>query len=142
MRRNLLCIALVGMSLSACGSDAKDSSAVGAASTVQTSAAGPATSPATPATDDVVTIPVSGDSDVAQRVCDGIGRALGEMAATPGAVAEMYGSELLTQVSSLLTEDEMNSGVDEEAVKATCPTEYAEFLTKAQTTTLFGVSAP
>jgi hypothetical protein len=36
----------------------------------------------------------------------------------------------------------MGNGLDEEAVKATCPTEYAEFLTKAKTTSLFGVSAP
>jgi hypothetical protein len=131
MRRNLLCFLLVGMSLTACGSDATPSSA------------GPTTTPAqTDATGDVGTVPAAGGSDLTQGVCDGISRALGEMAAIPSAVAEMYGPELLVQLSSLVDMDALHNDFDEAAVKTTCPTEYAEFLTKAKTTSLFGVTAP
>jgi hypothetical protein len=103
VKRNSLCIVFAGISLTACGGDATDSSAVLRSGTDQTSAAGTDESLAT--ADDVVTIPVSGESDVAERTCDGIGRALGEMAAVPGAAAEMFGFELLNQLSSLLTEE-------------------------------------
>ncbi len=133
-----MCIALAGFALNACGSDAKDSSAVTAAGTDQTSAAGKDESPATSAADDVVTIPAAGEGDVSQQICDGIGFVLADMAAIPGAAAAMYGPELVVKLSDVLVENEF----DEEAVKTTCPTEYAEFLKQAQTTSLFGVSAP
>jgi hypothetical protein len=131
MPRRLLFIVLVGMSLTACGSDTTPSSASPTAAPEQTDA-----------TDDVVTIPVAAGSDLIQRVCDGIGRTLGEMGAIPSAVAEMYGPELLVQLSSLVDMNALHNDFDEEAVKTTCPTEYADFLTKAKTTSLFGVSAP
>jgi hypothetical protein len=138
MKSILLCTVLAGISLTACGSDAAGSSAATSAGAGQTTVAGSTETPATPA----ATIPVAGAGDLAQGVCDGIARALGEMAAVPGAVAEMYGAELLNQLSSLVDMDQLHNEFDEAAVKATCPADYAEFLTKAETTTLFGVSGP
>jgi hypothetical protein len=142
----LLGVVVTVLSLAACGSSGNNVAALPTAGTSQTPATESAQSSATTVAADVastteVRIELT-SKDLVQLVCDVILIAEGEVGANPVAVPALYGPEFVRQLGNRLSPDQMAKGFDEAAVQQACPKDYADFLAKAHSTSLTGVSAP
>ena len=146
MPRILMCLMLVGCSLTACGGSGDKPSAVVPTATEQSSASASVQSESTTAVvGGLVTTEGPrqlNSKELVLLVCDVILIAEAEVGANPAAVPELYGPEFLRQLSNRLSDEQMAKGFDEEAVKQACPKDYAGFLAKARSTSLTGPSAP
>ena len=146
MPKILMCLVLVGFSLTACGGSGDKPSAASPSATKQgSSSASVHSAPTTAAVGEVVT--TEGPRQVNSKelvllICDVIRIAEAEVGANPVAVPELYGPEFLRQLSNRLPDAQMAKGFDEETVKLACPKDYGDFLAKAHSTSLTGPSAP
>ena len=146
MPKILMCLVLVGFSLTGCGGGGDKPSAALPSATEQSSASESPESASTTATvGGVVTAEGPrqlNSKELVLLVCDVILIAEAEVGANPVAVPELYGPEFLRQLSNRLSDAQMAKRFDEEAVKLACPKDYAGFLAKAHSTSLMGPSAP
>ena len=146
MPKILMCLVLVGFSLTACGGSGDNPSAASPAATKQSSSSASVESASTTAAVGEV-VATEGPRQLNSKelvllVCDVILIAEAEVGANPVAVPELYGPEFLRQLSNRLSDAQMTKGFDEQAVKLACPKDYAGFLSKARSTSLTGPSAP
>ena len=146
MPKILVCLVLVGFSLTACGGSGDKPSAASPSATGQSSPSESVQSASTTAAvGEVVTTEGPrqlNSKELVLLVCDVILIAEAEVRANPVAVPELYGPEFLRQLSNRLSNVQMAKGFDEEAVKLACPKDYAGFLARAHSTSLTGPSAP
>ncbi len=146
MPKSLMCLVLIGFSLTACSSGGSKPSALSPSVTEQPAAPQSAQSASTtPADDGVVTTEARREltaKELISLVCDVILIADAEVGANPVAVPELYAPEFVRQLSNRLSDAQMAKGFDEQAVKEACPKDYEAFLAKAHSTSLTGPSAP